>query len=92
MAKAANLVSLERVHKAYGVRPLLGDVSLGVGAGDRIGVVSRNGDGKTTLLRVIGGLEDPDEGRVSRNRGLHLGFLTQGDELDATATVREVGL
>jgi ABC transport system ATP-binding/permease protein len=89
---ATNLVSLERVHKAYGVRPLLSDVSLGVGAGERIGVVGRNGDGKTTLLRIIGGLEEPDEGRVSRNRGLHLGFLTQGDELDATATVRDVVL
>jgi ABC transport system ATP-binding/permease protein len=88
----ANLVSLERVHKAYGVRPLLADVSLGVGATDRIGVVGRNGDGKTTLLRIIGDLEEPDEGRVSRNRGLHLGFLTQGDELDASATVRDVVL
>jgi ABC transport system ATP-binding/permease protein len=87
-----NLVSLERVHKAYGVRPLLADVSLGVGAGERIGVVGRNGDGKTTLLRIIGGLEEPDEGRVSRNRGLHLGFLTQGDDLPPEATVREVVL
>jgi ATP-binding cassette subfamily F protein uup len=92
MAAPANLVSLERVHKAFGVRPLLADVSLGVGAGERIGVVGRNGDGKTTLLRIVGGLEEPDQGRVSRNRGLHLGFLTQGDELDATATVREVVL
>ena len=84
----ANLVSLERVHKAYGVRPLLDDVSLGVGATDRIGVVGRNGDGKTTLLRLLGGLEEPDEGRVSRNRGLRLGYLTQGDDLDPQATVR----
>jgi ABC transport system ATP-binding/permease protein len=83
-----NLVNLERVHKAYGVRPLLTEVSLGVGAGDRIGVVGRNGDGKTTLLRIIGDLEEPDEGRVSRNRGLQLGFLTQGDDLDEAATVR----
>jgi ABC transport system ATP-binding/permease protein len=88
----ANLVSLERVHKAYGVRPLLSEVSLGVAAGERIGVVGRNGDGKTTLLRIVAGLEEPDEGRVSRNRGLHLGFLTQGDDLDPAATVREVVL
>ncbi len=84
----ANLVSLERVHKSYGVRPLLADVSLGVGAGERIGVVGRNGDGKTTLLRVLGGLEPPDAGRVARNRGLRLGYLTQGDDLDPAATVR----
>jgi ATP-binding cassette subfamily F protein uup len=88
----ANLVSLERVHKAYGVRPLLDDVSLGIGAGERIGVVGRNGDGKTTLLRVLAGLEEPDEGRVSRNRGLRLGFLTQGDDLEPGATVRSAVL
>jgi ATP-binding cassette subfamily F protein uup len=89
---AANLVNLERVHKSYGIRPLLDGVSLGVGAGERIGVVGRNGDGKTTLLRVIGGLEEPDEGRVSRSRGLHLGYLTQGDDLDPAATVEEAVL
>ena len=83
-----NLVNLERVHKAYGIRPLLDDVSLGIGAGQRIGVVGRNGDGKTTLLRLLGGLEEPDQGRVSRNRGLRLGYLTQGDDLDPAATVR----
>ncbi|HEU5042528.1 MAG TPA: ABC-F family ATP-binding cassette domain-containing protein [Nocardioidaceae bacterium] len=83
-----NLVNLERVDKAYGVRPLLSSVSLGVGEGERIGVVGRNGGGKTTLLRVIAGLEEPDAGRVSRGRGLRLGFLTQGDDLDPSATVR----
>jgi ABC transport system ATP-binding/permease protein len=88
MAAPTNLVSLERVHKAYGVRPLLSDVSLGVGAGERIGVVGRNGDGKTTLLRILAGFEEPDDGRVSRNRGLQLGYLTQGDDLDPEATVR----
>jgi ATP-binding cassette subfamily F protein uup len=89
---AANLVNLERVHKSYGIRPLLDGVSLGVGTGERVGVVGRNGDGKTTLLRIIGGLEEPDEGRVSRARGLHLGYLTQGDDLDPAATVQEAVL
>ncbi len=84
---AANLVNLERVHKSYGIRPLLDGVSLGIGAGERVGVVGRNGDGKTTLLRIVGGLEEPDDGRVSRSRGLHLGYLTQGDDLDPQATV-----
>jgi ATP-binding cassette subfamily F protein uup len=50
--------------------------------------VGRNGDGKSTLLRLIGGLEEPDQGRVTRNRGLQLGFLTQGDDLVAGSTVR----
>src|SRR3954468_21167291 len=88
----ANLVSLGRGHKASAVRRLRSTGRPGVAAGDRIGVVGRNGDGKTTLLRIIGGLEEPDEGRVSRNRGLDLGFLTQGDELDLTSTVREAVL
>jgi ATP-binding cassette subfamily F protein uup len=91
-APSPNLVNLERVHKSYGVRPLLDDVSIGIGAGDRVGVVGRNGDGKTTLLRVLSGLEEPDAGRVSRSRGLHLGFLTQGDDLDPDATVGEAVL
>ena len=51
----ANLVNLEHVSKAYGVRPLLSDVSLGVAAGERVGIVGRNGDGKTTLLQVLTG-------------------------------------
>ena len=91
-APAANLVNLEKVSKSYGVRPLLDEVSVGVGADQRIGIVGRNGDGKTTLLRILAGLEEPDTGRVSQTRTLRLGYLTQGDELDATATVREVVL
>jgi ATP-binding cassette subfamily F protein uup len=89
---AANLVNLERVSKSYGVRPLLTEVSLGIGAGERIGVVGRNGDGKTTLLEVMTGLEEPDVGRVSRSRGLHVGHLHQADQLEDTHTVREAVL
>jgi ABC transport system ATP-binding/permease protein len=88
----SNLINLERVSKSYGVRPLLTEVSLGIGAGERIGVVGRNGDGKTTLLEVMTGPEEPDAGRVSRQRGLLVGYLHQGDELDDTHTVREAVL
>ncbi len=87
-----NLLNLERVNKAYGVRPLLTEVSLGISTGERIGIVGRNGDGKTTLLRVMAGLEPPDSGRVSLTRGLAIGFLAQGDTLDDTHTVREAVL
>ena len=89
---ATNLVNLERVSKAYGVRPLLTEVSLGIGAGERVGVVGRNGDGKTTLLEVMTGIEEPDSGRVSRQRGLLIGYLHQGDELEDTHSVREAVL
>ena len=87
-----NLVNLERVSKSYGVRPLLTEVSLGIGAGERVGVVGRNGDGKTTLLNVMTGLVEPDDGRVSRQRGLEIGHLRQTDELLDTHTVREAVL
>ncbi len=88
----ANLVSLERVTKSYGIRILLDGVSLGVGDTDRIGVVGRNGDGKTTLLNLIAGRVEPDSGRVARSRALQLGYLDQRDQLDDTHTVREAVL
>jgi ATP-binding cassette subfamily F protein uup len=84
----ANLVNLEAVSKSFGVRPLLDGVSLGVGEGDRIGVVGLNGGGKTTLLEVLAGLAEPDEGRVSQNRGLRMAVVTQRTELAEGSTVR----
>ncbi|WP_114422428.1 ABC-F family ATP-binding cassette domain-containing protein [Nocardioides houyundeii] len=88
----ANLLNLEHVSKSYGIRPLLDDVSLGISAGERIGIVGRNGDGKTTLLEVMTGLEEPDTGRVSRTSGLDVGYLHQGDELVDSHSVREAVL
>ncbi|GII88762.1 ABC transporter ATP-binding protein [Sphaerisporangium siamense] len=87
-----NLVNLESVSHAYGPKPLLDAVSLGVEAGDRIGVVGRNGDGKTTLISVIAGTLKPDGGRVTHNRGLRVGFLSQRDDLDPALEVRQVVL
>ncbi|MEV7678201.1 ABC-F family ATP-binding cassette domain-containing protein [Streptomyces sp. NPDC088341] len=85
---AVNLVNVEAVTKVYGTRALLDGVSLGVSEGDRIGVVGRNGDGKTTLIRVLSRLEETDTGRVTHSGGLRLGVLTQHDSLDPEATVR----
>ncbi|MGK5729055.1 ABC-F family ATP-binding cassette domain-containing protein [Streptomyces sp. URMC 124] len=85
---AANLVNLEAVDKVYGTRALLDGISLGVNEGDRIGVVGRNGDGKTTLIRILAKLEEADKGRVTHAGGLHLGVLTQHDSLDPAATIR----
>ncbi|HET9253943.1 MAG TPA: ABC-F family ATP-binding cassette domain-containing protein [Pseudonocardiaceae bacterium] len=87
-----NLINLEAVSKSYGVRPLLREVSLGVGAGNRIGVVGLNGGGKTTLLEVLAGLVPPDTGRVSRVRELRAAVLTQRTELADQLTVREAVL
>jgi ABC transport system ATP-binding/permease protein len=88
----SNLVNLERVSKAYGVRPLLADVSLGISRGERVGIVGRNGDGKTTLLQIMTGQEPPDSGRVSASRGLAIGYLHQGDTLDDSHSVRDAVL
>ncbi len=60
----ANLVNLEGVGKSFGTTPVLDGVSLGIAAGERIGVVGRNGGGKSTLLKLILGEERPDTGRV----------------------------
>jgi ABC transport system ATP-binding/permease protein len=83
----APLVSLEGVGKAYPTTVVLDRVSLGVQAGERIGVVGRNGGGKTTLLRLLAGAEAPDEGRVARAGGLRVGSVGQHSE-PAGATVR----
>ncbi|MEU2132614.1 ABC-F family ATP-binding cassette domain-containing protein [Streptomyces sp. NPDC018352] len=85
---AVNLVNAEQVSKVYGTRALLDGVSLGVSEGDRIGVVGRNGDGKTTLIRMLARLEEADSGRVTHSGGLRLGVLTQHDSLDPQATIR----
>ncbi|MEV6163116.1 ABC-F family ATP-binding cassette domain-containing protein [Streptomyces sp. NPDC052052] len=85
---AVNLINVEQVSKVYGTRALLDGVSLGVSEGDRIGVVGRNGDGKTTLIRMLAKLEEADSGRVTHSGGLRLGVLTQHDSLDPQATIR----
>ncbi|MET0603221.1 MAG: ABC-F family ATP-binding cassette domain-containing protein [Baekduia sp.] len=88
MAVARNLVNLKSVDKGYGSRSVLRDVTLGVSAGDRIGIVGRNGDGKSTLLALISGAEEADGGMVTRAGDLDLGILGQGDELDEAQTIR----
>jgi ABC transport system ATP-binding/permease protein len=75
------LVTLETATKAYGPRVLLDGVSLGVAAGERIGVVGSNGAGKTTLLEVLAGRTRLDSGRATRARDLDLGYLPQSEDL-----------
>jgi ABC transport system ATP-binding/permease protein len=79
-----NLISAEKMSKAFGERTLLGAVSLGVATGDRIGVVGRNGAGKSTLLALLAGAAEPDSGRIARTAGLRTGFLRQRDEMSGT--------
>ncbi|MCB0949731.1 MAG: ABC-F family ATP-binding cassette domain-containing protein, partial [Mycobacterium sp.] len=86
----ANLINVERATIGYGTRTLLDAVSLGVEDGDAIGVVGRNGDGKTTLLKVLTGLQDPDVGRITHTSGLSVGYLRQVDDFSLGSTVRTV--
>jgi ATPase subunit of ABC transporter with duplicated ATPase domains len=91
----ANLISLERVSLVFGTTHVLDDVSLGVLTGDRIGVVGVNGGGKSTLLRVMAGLQEPDSGRISKQGGadgIRIGMLAQEDALDPAWSVREAVL
>jgi ATP-binding cassette subfamily F protein uup len=85
-----NLVNVEAVGKTYGHGPVLTEVSLGIGAGERVGVVGRNGGGKTTLLRLLMRAEEPDTGRVTHTSGLRVGWLPQVVDLPPSATVRDV--
>ncbi len=89
---SVNLVNLEAVSKSFGVKPLLDNVSLGINAGERIGVVGRNGGGKSTLMRVLAGLEAPDSGRVAKGATLAMGILNQADTAAPGASVRDVVL
>jgi ABC transport system ATP-binding/permease protein len=84
----ANLVSVERASLALGTTHILDGVSLGVSSDTRVGVVGRNGGGKSTLLRVLAGLQLVDEGRITRAGSLTVGMLSQVDTLDPEATVR----
>ena len=87
-----NLLNLESVSKAFDIRPLLAGVSLGINESQRIGIVGRNGGGKSTLLNVMAGLEPADSGRVSVAGGVTIGILNQVDSATAGASVRDVVL
>ena len=83
----AHLLGAEQLRVEYPTRVVLEGVTVGIGDGDRIGVVGRNGDGKSTLLRILAGLQEPDDGRVTRRRGVTLGMLDQTDDLGTGRTV-----
>ncbi|MDI3330371.1 MAG: ABC-F family ATP-binding cassette domain-containing protein [Micrococcus sp.] len=84
----AHLLGAENIGISFGTRTVLDAVSLGVDEGDRIGLVGRNGDGKSTLMRILAGQQEPDAGRVTRRGGVTLGVLDQRDDLDEDHTVK----
>lgn len=85
-------LGLEHVSLAFATKNIFTDVTQGVFEGDRIGIVGKNGDGKSTLLHLFKGTQEPDSGRVTVRNGLTFGMLDQRDPLDDNATVREAAL
>ena len=85
----AHLLGAESLHLEYPTRVIFDDVTIGLDEGQRIGVVGRNGDGKSTLMRLLSGRIEPDEGRVTRRGGVTLGMLDQADNLPDDLTVAE---
>ena len=86
----AHLLGAEALHLEYPTKVVFDSVSLGVNEGDRIGIVGRNGDGKSSLLAMLAGRRTPDSGRVTVRRGIRVGVLDQDDVLDDAPSVREV--
>ncbi|HEX6365778.1 MAG TPA: ABC-F family ATP-binding cassette domain-containing protein [Agromyces sp.] len=85
----AHLLGAERLHLEFPTRIVFDEVTLGIDEGDRIGVVGRNGDGKSTLLKLLAGRIEPDSGRVTHRRGIRIGMLDQADIVDPGHTVGE---
>ncbi|MDD7815195.1 ABC-F family ATP-binding cassette domain-containing protein [Mycobacterium sp. CSUR Q5927] len=83
----AHLLGAEALHLQYPTGVVLDSVTLGVNDGARIGIVGRNGDGKSSLLRLLAGAMTPDSGRVTRRTGLRVGLLDQADTLDPDRTL-----
>jgi ATP-binding cassette subfamily F protein uup len=86
----AHLLGAESLHLEFPTRVIFDSVTTGIEEGDRIGVVGRNGDGKSTLLNLLAGRMEPDSGRVTRRRGVTLGILDQADDLVQGVTVGRI--
>src|SRR5881296_323114 len=84
-----SIITATEITVRFGERAVLDAATLGVAEGDRIGLVGRNGCGKTTFLRILAGLQSPDSGDVSRRRDLVCSYLPQDFMLDAARNVYE---
>lgn len=84
-----NLLTMEQISKSFTDRILLDNISLGINEGDRVGVIGVNGTGKSTLLKIIAGLEDVDSGTLTKTRELRISYLPQTPVFDETITILE---
>lgn len=85
----AHLLGAESLHLEYPTKVVFDSITLGIEEGDRIGIVGRNGDGKSSLLAMLAGRREPDAGRVTMRAGTTIGVLDQADTLDDSLTIAE---
>ncbi|MDO4519205.1 MAG: ABC-F family ATP-binding cassette domain-containing protein [Eubacteriales bacterium] len=84
-----NIINVENISKLYGDKMVLNHVSFGIQDTDKIGIVGINGNGKTTFLNIIAGLEEPDEGEVIKQNSLHISYLPQNPEFPEHVSILE---
>ena len=83
------MLSTHHIYKSYGIQPILHDISISISNNERIGLIGPNGCGKTTLMRILAGLDTPDSGIVASTRpSLRIGYLTQGMDFDPDQTIQ----
>ncbi len=87
-----NILNIEHISKIFGEKTIFEDASFGVHQGDKIGIVGINGTGKTTLLKMVAGLEEPDQGQIVRQNGLKIAYLPQNPEFPENATISSYAL
>jgi ATP-binding cassette subfamily F protein 3 len=83
------MLTAHHIHKTYGIQPILNDISFSISNRERVGLIGPNGCGKTTLMRILAGIEQPDSGTVASTRpNLRIGYLAQGMDLDPEQTLQ----
>ncbi len=86
------IINIEHIHKVFGEKVIFEDASFGIHEGNKIGIVGINGTGKTSLLRMIAGIEEPDQGQIIRQNGLRIAYLPQNPEFPSQATILSYAL
>ncbi|EJT5939131.1 TPA: ABC-F family ATP-binding cassette domain-containing protein [Clostridium perfringens] len=84
-----NLITLENISKSYSEKILANNVSLGINEGEKIGLIGVNGTGKSSFLKIVAGVEEPDEGTVTKGNRVRIEYLAQTPDYDDNATVLE---
>ena len=84
-----NLITLENITKSYSEKILVDNISLGINEGEKIGIIGVNGTGKSTFLKIIAGMEEPDSGTVTKGNRVRIEYLSQSPDYDENATVIE---